>query len=62
VIERQYEQEPSKDESELCDPNGHNEKDFYDDDDDKRYIYVFRKMLLTQTVVEDSQRNKLFHI
>ena len=55
MIERQYEQEPSKDEGELCDPNGHNEKDFYDDDDDKRYIYVFRKMLLTQTVVEDSQ-------
>lgn len=62
VIERQYEQEPSKDEGELCDPNGYNEKDFYYDDDDKRYIYVFRKMLLKQTVVEDSQRNKLFHI
>jgi len=40
VIERQYEQEPSKDEGELCDPNGDNEKDFYNDDDDKRYICV----------------------
>ena len=27
-----------------------------------RDISVFRKMLLTQTVVEGSQRNKLFHI
>jgi hypothetical protein len=40
VIERQYEQEPFKDEGELCDPNGDNEKDFYNDDDDKRYICV----------------------
>lgn len=58
MIKRQYVQEHSKVEGELCEHDKDDMEDLYRYDDQAQ-AYVFKKMLLMPKVVKDSQQNKL---